>query len=103
MGVDSGEAMMAYVEALQLTGTQLVSFVDLQCRFDGELVRRLVFTSVTQTKGNLPKLAESSFLGHSRTLTALATPLLPILVLFSCSCLEICSLGTGAPFFRDAA
>ena len=57
---------MAYVEALQLTGTQLVSFVDLQCRFDGELVRHTLMgtaseVQTTQTRENLGKLDESSF------------------------------------------
>ncbi|CAE7391857.1 RLK7 [Symbiodinium natans] len=62
------DPMLTYIEILQLRGMELASFVDLQCRFDGTNVR---------------------------SLAALATPLLPVVVLASCACLELCSCGTG--------
>jgi len=63
-----GDWFFSYVEVSQLTPAELQNFLALQCRFHGPSVRWFF---------------------------ALATPLLPLLVLASCTCLEICTHGTG--------
>ena len=49
---------MSYIEILQFTGSELQSFLDFQCRYDGATVRGVF---------------------------ALATPFLPLLVLAACA------------------
>lgn len=63
-----GDWLFSYMEVSQLTPAELQNFLALQCRFHGPSVRWFF---------------------------ALATPLLPLLVLASCTCLEICTHGTG--------
>lgn len=62
------DPLLSYVEVLQLTGSELISFVDLQCRADGPSVRAFL---------------------------SLATPLFPLGVLAVCAALELGSRGTG--------
>ena len=66
---ETGGELLGYVEALQLTATELQGFASLQCRFDGALVRSIF---------------------------ALASPLVPLLVVLACSGLEVYSRGMGA-------
>ena len=68
-GEGSGDALLGYVEVLQLTATELQGFASLQCRFDGATVRSII---------------------------ALASPLVPLLVVLCCSVLEVYSKGMGA-------
>ncbi|CAE7706626.1 RCH2 [Symbiodinium sp. CCMP2456] len=63
-----GDWFLSYMEVSQLTPAELQNFLALQCRFHGPSVRWFF---------------------------ALATPVLPLLVLASCACLEICTRGTG--------
>ena len=37
-----GDALLGYVEVLQLTATELQGFASLQCRFDGATVRSIM-------------------------------------------------------------
>ncbi|CAE7709139.1 unnamed protein product, partial [Symbiodinium microadriaticum] len=67
-GAVDSDPLLSYVEVLQLTGRELISFVDLQCRADGTSVRAFL---------------------------SLATPLFPLVVLAVCTCLELGSRGTG--------
>ncbi|CAE7892400.1 unnamed protein product, partial [Symbiodinium necroappetens] len=62
------DPLFSYIEILQFTGSELQSFLDFQCRYDGATVRGVF---------------------------ALATPLLPLLVLVACACLELRNLGMG--------
>ncbi|CAE7397498.1 FLS2, partial [Symbiodinium necroappetens] len=62
------DPLFSYIEILQFTGSELQSFLDFQCRYDGATVRGIF---------------------------ALATPLLPLLVLVACACLELRNLGMG--------
>ncbi|CAE7546042.1 GSO2 [Symbiodinium natans] len=62
------DPLVSYMEVLQLTGTELSSFLDLQCHFDGASVR-------------------AAF--------AVATPVLPLLVLAACATLELWGRGKG--------
>eukprot|EP00439_Symbiodinium_sp_Y106_P032306 s867_g3.t2 len=62
------DPLLSYIEILQFTGSELQSFLDFQCRYDGATVRGVF---------------------------ALATPLLPLLVLAACACLELRNLGMG--------
>ncbi|CAE7745200.1 MIK2 [Symbiodinium sp. CCMP2592] len=62
------DPLLSYIEILQFTGSELQSFLDFQCRYDGATVRGIF---------------------------ALATPLLPLLVLVACACLELRNLGMG--------
>ena len=59
---------MSYVEALQFTASELQDVFALQCIFDGALVR----------------LA-----------SAIATPVVPLILLLACCIVEIFSEGTG--------
>ena len=63
-----GDVLLSYLQALQLTGSELQSFMALQCLFDGVLVR-------------------STF--------AVATPLVPLGLLTLCSFMEFFSRGMG--------
>ncbi|CAE7618200.1 ESAG8C [Symbiodinium sp. CCMP2592] len=63
-----GDWFFSYVEVSQLTPAELQNFLALQCRFHGPSVRWFF---------------------------ALATPVLPLLVLASCTCLELCTHGNG--------
>eukprot|EP00439_Symbiodinium_sp_Y106_P041875 s6746_g5.t1 len=63
------DPLLSYIEILQFTGAELQSFLDFQCRYDGATVRGIF---------------------------ALATPLLPLLVLVACACLELRNLGMGS-------
>ncbi|CAE7206176.1 unnamed protein product [Symbiodinium sp. CCMP2456] len=62
------DPLLSYIEILQFTGSELQSFLDFQCRYDGATVRGIF---------------------------ALATPLLPLLVLVACACLELRNRGMG--------
>jgi len=63
-----GDALFGYLEALQFTSSELQNFLALQCVYDGEAVRSLF---------------------------ALATPLVPLLLLIACGVAEVFSPGLG--------
>jgi len=63
-----GDPLLGYLEALQFTSSELQNFLALQCVYDGVTVRSLF---------------------------ALATPLVPLLLLIACGCGEVFSRGLG--------
>lgn len=67
-GSREGLREIPYMEALQLTATEVQNSLNLQCSFDAEMVR---------------------------TMTALSSPLTPLLLLICCSALEYFRAGLG--------
>ncbi|CAE7297829.1 inlA [Symbiodinium sp. CCMP2592] len=65
---DSSDGLLSYMEVLQLTGAEVQNAFALQCIFDAPTVR---------------------------TAFALATPLVPLLAVAACMCLELFSHGLG--------
>eukprot|EP00435_Cladocopium_sp_Y103_P013945 s3795_g3.t1 len=63
-----GDPLLGYLAALQFTSSEVQNFLALQCLYDGVTVRSLF---------------------------ALATPLVPLLLLIACGCLEVFSRGLG--------
>mmetsp|Transcript_36661 Transcript_36661/g.79054 ORF Transcript_36661/g.79054 Transcript_36661/m.79054 type:complete len:616 (+) Transcript_36661:836-2683(+) len=63
-----GDALLGYLEALQFTTSEVQNFLALQCLYDGATVRSMF---------------------------AIATPLVPLLLLIACGCLEVFSRGLG--------
>jgi len=63
-----GDALLGYLEALQFTTSEVQNFLALQCLYDGATVRSMF---------------------------AIATPLVPLLLLIACGCVEVFSRGLG--------
>ncbi|CAL1135035.1 unnamed protein product, partial [Cladocopium goreaui] len=63
-----GDPLLGYLEALQFTSSEVQNFLALQCFYDGATVRSMF---------------------------AIATPLVPLLLLIACGCVEVFSRGLG--------